>query len=69
LLRSATVTNSSISLPTSRVVPRTMAPTAASGVAPVAANMSGLRNASISPISFWWSKLASGRAMVSVSIE
>ena len=51
LLRSASVTNSSISLPSWRVVPRTMAPAASSGVGPLAANASGLRNASIRPIS------------------
>ena len=38
LLRTASVTNSSISLPTWRVTPRTMAPVASSGVGPLAAN-------------------------------
>ncbi|MCY1218714.1 hypothetical protein D9M72_306630 [compost metagenome] len=37
LLRRASVTNSSISLPTVRVTPRTMAPAAASAVGPLAA--------------------------------
>ena len=49
LLRSASVTNSSISLPTVRVTPRTMAPTACSGVGPLAAKASGLRKAAMSP--------------------
>ena len=38
-------TNSSISLPTCRVTPRTMAPAACSSVAPLAVNSSGLRKA------------------------
>ncbi|MCY1373295.1 hypothetical protein D9M68_615420 [compost metagenome] len=79
LLRKASVTNSSISLPTVRVRPRTMAPAASSALGPLAAKARGLRNAAIKPIC--WSlvgcsgsavtglKLASKRSMVSVSIE
>ncbi|MCY1418252.1 hypothetical protein D9M71_338060 [compost metagenome] len=55
LLRSASVTNSSISLPSWRVRPRTMAPAASSGVGPLAAKASGLRKAAIRPIC--WSGL------------
>ncbi|MCY1290903.1 hypothetical protein D9M68_710610 [compost metagenome] len=68
LLRSASVTNSSISLPCWRVVPRTMAPAAASASAPLSANASGLRKAAIKPISLL-TKFGSRRSMVSVSIE
>ncbi|MCY1425117.1 hypothetical protein D9M71_408990 [compost metagenome] len=50
LLRSASVTNSSISLPAWRVTPRTMAPAASSGLVPLAAKASGLRKAAIRPI-------------------
>src|SRR4029450_8845329 len=50
LLRRASVTNSSISLPACRVTPRMMAPAASSGVGPLAAKASGLRNAAIRPI-------------------
>ena len=45
------MTNSSISLPTCLVKPRTMAPVASSGVGPLAAKASGLRKAAIRPIS------------------
>ncbi|MCY1284044.1 hypothetical protein D9M70_329370 [compost metagenome] len=69
LLRSAPVTNSSISLPSWRVVPRTMAPAACSGVSvPFWSNSSGLRNASIRPISLE-TKFGLRRSMVSSSIE
>ncbi|MCY1296700.1 hypothetical protein D9M69_371690 [compost metagenome] len=79
LLRRASVTNSSISLPTVRVSPRTMAPAASSALGPLAAYARGLRKAAIRPIC--WSlvgcsgstvtglKLGSKRSMVSVSIE
>ncbi|MNZ44331.1 hypothetical protein D3C78_619610 [compost metagenome] len=68
LLRSASVTNSSISLPSWRVVPRTMAPAASSALSPPSAKASGLRKASIRPISLD-TKLGSRRSTVSVSIE
>ncbi|MNE48240.1 hypothetical protein D3C80_1426900 [compost metagenome] len=77
LLRSASVTNSSISLPSWRVTPRMIAPAASSAVAPLPANASGLRKAAIRPSC--WSGLSgsadtglndgSKRSTVSVSIE
>ncbi|MNF74404.1 hypothetical protein D3C84_564340 [compost metagenome] len=75
LLRRASVTNSSISLPVCRVMPRTMAPAAWSALTvtvPVPLlswlNASGLRKASISPMELSL-KFGSKRSTVSVSIE
>ncbi|MCY1496690.1 hypothetical protein D9M68_306310 [compost metagenome] len=68
LLRRASVTNSSISLPCWRVVPRMMAPAACSGVRPLLANSSGLRKAATRPISLL-AKLESRRSISSVSME
>ncbi len=69
LLRSASVLNSSMALPIWRVVPRTMAPAASSGVRVSSwSNASGLRKASISPISLD-TKLGSSRSISSSSIE
>ena len=51
LLRSAEVVNSSISLPVWRDMPRRMAPAAAAASTPAASKASGLRKASIRPIS------------------
>ena len=78
LLRSASVTNSSIWLPTVRVTPRTMAPVASAGVGPLAAIRQrveeGRDQAELligvggfgSPTTL---KLGSKRSTVSVSIE
>ena len=72
LLRSALVTNSSISLPAWRVMPRMMAPAATSAsmglLPPLFVNWTGLRKPSIRPI---WSGVKDGskRSIVSVSIE
>jgi hypothetical protein len=72
LLRSAPVTNSSISLPRWRVMPRTIEPAAASGEsvlpAPSSLKASGFRNPSMSPMS---ASVPSAfvRATSSVSIE
>ena len=72
LLRRAPVTNSSISLPTWRVMPRTIEPAAASGLSvpagPPSLKASGLRKPSISPMSLS-EPSAFLRATVSVSIE
>ncbi|MNX70978.1 hypothetical protein BSF40_50270 [Pseudomonas sp. ACN5] len=77
LLRKASVTNSSISLPTWRVTPRMIAPAASSAVAPLPANASGLRKAAIRPSceSGLFGSVSSGlnagskRSTVSVNIE
>ncbi|MNI02684.1 hypothetical protein D3C73_555700 [compost metagenome] len=50
LLRSASVTNSSISLPTWRVMPRMIAPAATSASWSMLAKASGFKNAWIRPI-------------------
>ncbi|MNP64700.1 hypothetical protein D3C76_1602170 [compost metagenome] len=72
------MTNSSISLPAWRVTPRTIALVASSGVTPLAAYASGLRNAAIKPSccsglvplgSETTLKSTSYRSTVSVSIE
>ena len=72
LLRSASVTNSSIWLPTWRDMPRTTAPAAWSGVnvpaVPPLKNSGGSRKASMSPMSLLLPS-AFFRATVSVSME
>jgi hypothetical protein len=69
LLRSASLMNSSISLPTWRDMPRTTSPIAsASSMVPSLSNATGLRKAWISPMSSAASS-PSSRATVSVSIE
>ena len=69
MLRSASVTNSSISLPTVRVTPRTMALAASSGVGPLAAKASGLRNAAIRPSCWSIGRVCGSPTTVEVRVE
>ncbi|MDT4885136.1 hypothetical protein FQZ97_1213450 [compost metagenome] len=70
LLRRASVTNSSISLPVCRVMPRTILPAASSADrTPLSLNASGFRKASIRSMLPASLKSVSSRSTVSVSME